>query len=1042
MHACVTCSRVVLKRHRRVAPSDAGDDAAEATGEPTASRRQRQQQRRAAEESSLAQGDDARGDGAGGVGGEASAPAQAPADFGAQEFWDLCLVVDPVTEDQAAARKEVDELVKLLRKEGLTITDPEPLDPEEGFVGKVFALCTASQGELEQEAELMGINKPLKLSLQAQRKYRKSAQYGRVTAIFTAARREAFHKVPYFCPHPFQDDVLKPEHDHSGFEYFSACERQYLLEHMIESKVREAVRNHKMQPKTDIHFFPLHDKDGEGARDLVWLQEHWAQFFRPQRLWALLSFWKNPHNGMDEPIAEIRDYFGDQIAIYFAFLSFYTRWLLYPAVVGFGFWIWQLVEGTDNLGLVAYCVFICVWALLMIKFWERKQNAYAYYWFTSDLSSEEKVRREFYLAIDNLDNNRIDNMDEYDPSADGGGGFASGGKSGEESMFTGVQDMVEDISHLLSNVRTQNRKTGQIEEKYPKSLRVAKYLVMLLTVSMLLGIVVLSFIYFYLINIISEWWGDCSYGDTACSMMHALLIVVIGNVYGSLAEIFNDWETHRTDIKYENNLILKKFLFEFVNNFLSMFWIAFLATYYCSDLQQWSEVMGAPKPAEGSQSCLQLKTYNNTAPHLCQAAARKRVMGELSNKLMSIFLMRMFVGNATEVVIPMIKTWMSQRKMKAQKARVGKMEETTKSKSSANKNVDGSIADGATDAADELEGKRTNEGGEVVETSKAKTEEEEDTGKKKRRGRKKKGEGDPAEKDEGVDKPESETVTAQDFGHYLVALESETDSETETEELDELGEQTLMICGAAMGSQADDAPEAPTEAGAVKEGGRKKRERRSKKPGQDAEPAAASAAGPVGNVEGTSENGQTDAAGSHFVSALLASAEDEPQYPYKSRAWWQHTGRMEESMEVYGGGGDACTVDDYQELVIQFCFVTLFGAAFPLTGALALASNILELYVDSYKLCHTMQRPLAQRAAAIPDTWIKILKVFYRKRVFFVCCVCYFWKLVIKFFCEACKPMCLHTKGCELTHWVIPACGHPFNIHQHHHRLRAIREPL
>ena len=175
-------------------------------------------------------------------------PAQAPADFGAQEFWDLCLVVDPVTEDQAAARKEVDELVKLLRKEGLTITDPEPLDPEEGFVGKVFALCTASQGELEQEAELMGINKPLKLSLQAQRKYRKSAQYGRVTAIFTAARREAFHKVPYFCPHPFQDDVLKPEHDHSGFEYFSACERQYLLEHMIESKVREAVRNHKMQP--------------------------------------------------------------------------------------------------------------------------------------------------------------------------------------------------------------------------------------------------------------------------------------------------------------------------------------------------------------------------------------------------------------------------------------------------------------------------------------------------------------------------------------------------------------------------------------------------------------------------------------------------------------------------------------------------------------------------------------------------------------------------------------------------------------------------
>ena len=40
---------------------------------------------------------------------------------------------------------------------------------------------------------------------------------------------------------------------------------------------------------------------------------------------------------------------------------------------------------------VAYCVFICVWSVLMIKFWERKQNALAYYWFTSDLALEEKV---------------------------------------------------------------------------------------------------------------------------------------------------------------------------------------------------------------------------------------------------------------------------------------------------------------------------------------------------------------------------------------------------------------------------------------------------------------------------------------------------------------------------------------------------------------------------------------------------------------------------------------------------------------------------
>jgi hypothetical protein len=29
--------------------------------------------------------------------------------------------------------------------------------------------------------------------------------------------------------------------------------------------------------------------------------------------------------------------------------------------------------------------------VLMIKYWERKQNALAYYWGTSDLAQEEKV---------------------------------------------------------------------------------------------------------------------------------------------------------------------------------------------------------------------------------------------------------------------------------------------------------------------------------------------------------------------------------------------------------------------------------------------------------------------------------------------------------------------------------------------------------------------------------------------------------------------------------------------------------------------------
>jgi hypothetical protein len=74
-------------------------------------------------------------------------------------------------------------------------------------------------------------------------------------------------------------------------------------------------------------------------------------------------------------------------------------------------------------------------------------------------------------------------------------------------------------------------------------------------------------------------------GEIAGAVVHASCIIFMGNIYSALAVIFNDWETHRTDVKYENHLIFKKFLFEFCNNFLSMIWITFLAVYYCAELR-------------------------------------------------------------------------------------------------------------------------------------------------------------------------------------------------------------------------------------------------------------------------------------------------------------------------------------------------------------------------------------------------------------------------------------------------------------------------
>ena len=58
--------------------------------------------------------------------------------------------------------------------------------------------------------------------------------------------------------------------------------------------------------------------------------------------------------------------------------------------------------------------------------------------------------------------------------------------------------------------------------------------------------------------------------------------------------------------------------------------------------------------------------------------------------------------------------------------------------------------------------------------------------------------------------------------------------------------------------------------------------------------------------------------------------------------------------------------------VIQFGFVTIFVAAFPLAPFFALANNIFEIRIDSDKFVCEVRRPIADRAQDI-GIWFDIL---------------------------------------------------------------------
>ncbi|XP_053954461.1 anoctamin-5 [Anastrepha ludens] len=72
--------------------------------------------------------------------------------------------------------------------------------------------------------------------------------------------------------------------------------------------------------------------------------------------------------------------------------------------------------------------------------------------------------------------------------------------------------------------------------------------------------------------------------------------------------------------------------------------------------------------------------------------------------------------------------------------------------------------------------------------------------------------------------------------------------------------------------------------------------------------------------------------------------------------------------------GRLALFDEYLEMVLQYGFVTLFVAAFPLAPLFALLNNVAEIRLDAYKMVTQARRPLAERVEDI-GAWYGILRI-------------------------------------------------------------------
>ena len=70
------------------------------------------------------------------------------------------------------------------------------------------------------------------------------------------------------------------------------------------------------------------------------------------------------------------------------------------------------------------------------------------------------------------------------------------------------------------------------------------------------------------------------WGPTLIGIANAIQIKIYNYIYKYVAKWLNDWENHEFPSEYSDSLITKLFLFQFINSYTSLYYIAFAKGYY------------------------------------------------------------------------------------------------------------------------------------------------------------------------------------------------------------------------------------------------------------------------------------------------------------------------------------------------------------------------------------------------------------------------------------------------------------------------------
>ncbi|XP_034375966.1 anoctamin-8 isoform X6 [Arvicanthis niloticus] len=654
------------------------------------------------------------------------------------------------------------------------------------------------------------------------------------------------------------------ENVESELRFFTSQERQSIIRFWLQNlraKQGEALHNVRFLEDQPIipelaargiiqQVFPVHEQ-----RILNRLMKSWVQ--------AVCE---------NQPLDDICDYFGVKIAMYFAWLGFYTSAMVYPAVFGSVLYTFTEADQTSrDVSCVVFALFNVIWSTLFLEEWKRRGAELAYKWGTLDSPGEA----------------------------------------------------VEEPRPQFRGIRRISPITRAEEFYYPPWKRLLFQLLVSLPLCLacLVSVFVLMLGCFQLQELVLSVKGLPRLIRFLPKVMLALLVSVSAEGYKKLAVWLNDMENYRLESTYERHLIIKVVLFQFVNSYLSLFYIGF----YLKDMDRLKEMLAT--------LLITRQLLQNVREVLQPHLYRRLGSGELGLRTI-LELARALLG----LLNPLRPD--PRRHLDAQADEGG---------AGSRRCLGGGC--GAPEEEEEeeeaaVERRPAGEGGEVPEGPRGGKEDEEDED----------------EDEEEDDEYEGEEGSLLDCGLRLKKVSfaergaGRRKPGPSPDGLLEEGSPTMVEKGLEPGvftlAEEDDEPEGPPGS-----------------PGPEPQTVLFRRAGGEGRDQGLDgdrdpETGSGDAAG---------------RQKRQNRSSWIDPPEEEHSPQLTQAELESCmkkyedTFQDYQEMFVQFGYVVLFSSAFPLAALCALVNNLIEIRSDAFKLCTGLQRPFGQRVESIGQ-WQKVME--------------------------------------------------------------------